>query len=255
MSIEIVGVYKSFRQNGKKQVVLSGVDLTIPTSSSVTIIGRSGTGKSVLLKLITRLFFPDAGSIRVDGIEVTTASRGSIYELRENIGFLFQGSALFDSMTVRENVGFALCERSKLALKEINDIVIQRLKAVGLKEDVLDKMPSELSGGMKKRVALARVLATDPKYILYDEPTTGLDPITADAINDLIISTREQFGVTSIVVTHDMTSAFKVSDYVAMLYGGRIIEWGTPEEILKTQNPYVRQFVQGSSKGPISMLE
>lgn len=256
MSIELTGVHKAFPQDGQEAfVVLGGVDLVIPSQSSVTIIGRSGSGKSVMLKLITGLLRPEQGSIRVSGIEVTTASRKILYALRARIGFLFQGAALFDSLSVRDNVIFGLREKGGLEEGAIDGIVEECLNDVGLKAEVMEKMPAELSGGMKKRVALARVLAMKPEYILYDEPTTGLDPITADAINDLIIETRVKFGVTSIVVTHDMASAFKVSDTVAMLYKGRIIEQGSPEQLLKTENEYVRQFVQGSSRGPISMLE
>lgn len=249
-------IAKTFFEEGTDPfMVLDGVTLTIPTGSSVAIIGRSGSGKSVTLKIITGLLRPDAGSVRVQGVEVTTARHAALYEVRRRIGFLFQGSALFDSLNVLDNVGFSLREKGELSPDAINDIVVERLEDVGLKPEVRLKMPADLSGGMKKRVALARVLAMNPEYILYDEPTTGLDPITADAINDLIIETREKFGVTSIVVTHDMASAFKTADTVAMLYKGRVIETGTPEEILRTANPYVRQFVQGSSKGPIPILE
>ena len=256
MSIELEGLTKTFREEGTDPfTVLDGVTLTIPTGSSVAIIGRSGSGKSVTLKIITGLLKPDAGSVRVQGVEVTSARRAALYDIRRRIGFLFQGSALFDSLNVLDNVGFSLKEKGELSPDAINDIVVERLEDVGLKPEVRLKMPADLSGGMKKRVALARVLAMNPEYILYDEPTTGLDPITADAINDLIIETREKFGVTSIVVTHDMASAFKTADTVAMLYKGRVIETGTPEEILRTANPYVRQFVQGSSKGPIPILE
>ncbi len=256
MSIELSGLSKAFRLPDERQVrVLDGVDLVIPSGDSTVIIGRSGSGKSVILKHIVGLMKPDDGSVRVDGIEVTTATKEQLYALRSRVGFLFQLSALFDSMDVNDNIAFALREKGELAQEEIDDIVVRRLNDVGLKEEVRWKMPSDLSGGMKKRVALARVLAMNPEYLLYDEPTTGLDPITSDAINDLIIETREKFGVTSVVVTHDMASAFKVADKVSMLYKGRIIQTGSPEEILKTENPYVRQFVQGSSKGPISILE
>jgi phospholipid/cholesterol/gamma-HCH transport system ATP-binding protein len=256
VSIELTDIKKTFHADGAEPfTVLDGVTLTIPSGSSVGIIGRSGSGKSVTLKIITALLTSDAGSVRVKGVEVTTASRRELYDIRRRIGFLFQGAALFDSLNVLDNVGFSLREKGELPPAEIDAIVVERLEDVGLKPEVRFKMPADLSGGMKKRVALARVLAMNPEYVLYDEPTTGLDPITADAINDLIIETREKFGVTSIVVTHDMASAFKTADTIAMLYKGRVIETGTPEEILRTENPYVRQFVQGSSKGPIPILE
>jgi len=256
VSIELTDVRKTFHTEGAESLtVLDGVTLTIPAGSSVGIIGRSGSGKSVTLKIIIALLAADTGSIKVKGVEVTTASRRELYDVRRRIGFLFQGSALFDSLNVLDNIGFSLREKGELSSTEIDAIVAERLEDVGLKPEVRFKMPTDLSGGMKKRVALARALAMNPEYMLYDEPTTGLDPITAAAINDLIVETKEKFGVTSIVVTHDMASAFKTADTIAMLYQGRVIETGTPEEILRTENPYVRQFVQGSSKGPIPILE
>jgi phospholipid/cholesterol/gamma-HCH transport system ATP-binding protein len=256
MSIELTDVSKRFPQaGGDPLVVLDGCGLVIPTGRCTVVIGKSGSGKSVILKHITGLMRPDKGSVRVAGIEVTTATNQALFTLRARIGFLFQGSALFDSMSVHDNVAFALRERKMVSEREIEEIVVGRLMDVGLKPEVAEKMPADLSGGMKKRVALARVLAFKPDYILYDEPTTGLDPITADAINDLIVETGKKFGVTSVVVTHDMASARKVGDTIAMLYKGRIIETLPTAEFMASRNPFVRQFVDGSSRGPISMLE
>ncbi|MGQ9630715.1 MAG: ABC transporter ATP-binding protein [bacterium] len=235
------------------QLVLDHLDLDIGDGETTVIIGRSGCGKSVLLKHIIGLMKPDAGTIRVDGVEITKLGGREFAEIQKRFGMLFQGSALFDSMTVEENVGFSLREHTSASEEEVRRRVIECLRIVGLK-DVEGKRPSELSGGMQKRVALARAIAMNPQFILYDEPTTGLDPITADAITDLMIDLQKRLGVTSIVVTHDIVSAYKIANSIAMLYGGRIIERGTPEEIKNTANPYVRQFITGSSRGPIDIL-
>lgn len=245
--IEVIDVYKSF---GSLEV-LRGVNLKVKKGESVTIIGGSGSGKSVLLKHIIGLLFPDRGKVIVDGQVVNELDDEQLNELRKKFGMLFQGAALFDSLTVWENVGFGLKQHTKLSDKEIRAIATEKLALVGLK-NVEDKMPSELSGGMKKRVGLARAIAMNPAIILYDEPTTGLDPITADSINDLIIDLRKKLGVTSVAITHDMHSAYKISDRIAMLYKGRIIETGMPEEIKNTSNPIVRQFITGSAVGPIT---
>jgi phospholipid/cholesterol/gamma-HCH transport system ATP-binding protein len=256
VSIELIGVSKRFDQPGSEPlVVLDGIDLVIPTGGATVIIGKSGSGKSVILKHICGLLKPDRGAVRVAGVDATTASKAQLYALRARVGFLFQGGALFDSMSVHDNVAFALRERRRFPEDAITEIVVRRLQDVGLNPEIREKMPADLSGGMKKRVALARVLAFDPAYILYDEPTTGLDPITADAINDLIVETRHKFGVTTVVVTHDMASAQKVGETIAMLYKGRIIASETTASFMASANPYVRQFVDGSSRGPISMLE
>ena len=244
--IEIKGVHKRFRDNH----VLTGVDLTINKGETTVILGRSGCGKSVLLKLIMGLMKPDQGEILVNGDSVPSMNDKQLSKLRQKFGMLFQASALFDSMTVDENVGLGLREHTKVPEEEIRKRVAEKLKMVGLSE-VEDQKPAELSGGMKKRVGLARAIAMDPEYVLYDEPTTGLDPIMADVINELIISLRNTLTITSIAVTHDIVSAYKIADRIAMLYEGKIIFVGTPEEVRKTDNPVVRQFVEGSAEGPI----
>ena len=245
--IEITDLYKSF---GSLQV-LRGVNLTVEKGESMTVIGGSGSGKSVLIKHIIGLLFPDRGQVSVDGQVLNSLDEEGLNDVRKKFGMLFQGAALFDSLTVWENVGFGLKQHTKMSDKEIRAIATQKLALVGLK-DVEDKMPVDLSGGMKKRVGLARAIAMDPQIILYDEPTTGLDPITADAINDLIIDLRKKLGVTSVSITHDMHSAYKISDRIAMLYKGEIQEIGTPDEIKGTTNPIVKQFITGSAVGPIT---
>jgi phospholipid/cholesterol/gamma-HCH transport system ATP-binding protein len=245
--IEIIDVHKSFGSLD----VLRGVNLTIEKGESMTVIGGSGSGKSVLIKHVIGLLHPDKGRVVVDGQVMNDLDEFGLNELRKKFGMLFQMAALFDSLTVWENVGFSLTQHTKLSEKEIREIATQKLALVGLK-DVEDKMPSELSGGMKKRVGLARAIAMDPAIILYDEPTTGLDPIAADAINDLIVDLRKKLGVTSVSITHDMHSAYKISDRIAMLYKGEILETGTPDQIRNTANPIVHQFITGSAVGPIT---
>jgi phospholipid/cholesterol/gamma-HCH transport system ATP-binding protein len=245
--IELVSLYKSF---GSLQV-LRGVNLAVEKGESMTVIGGSGSGKSVLIKHIIGLLFPDKGKIIIDGQVLNELDEFDLNELRKKFGMLFQGAALFDSLNVWENVGFSLKQHTKLSNTEIRKIATEKLALVGLK-DVEDKMPSELSGGMKKRVGLARAICMDAEIILYDEPTTGLDPITADSINDLIVDLRKKLGVTSVAITHDMQSAYKISDRIAMLYKGEIQEIGTPDQIRNTTNPIVRQFITGSAVGPIT---
>ncbi len=245
--IEIRNVHKSFGAHH----VLRGADLAVEKGESMTVIGGSGSGKSVLLKHIIGLLFPDKGTVIIDGQEISALDGEGLNELRKKFGMLFQLAALFDSLTVWENVGFALKQHTKMSDDEIRAVATKKLELVGLK-GVEDKMPADLSGGMKKRVGLARAIAMDPAIILYDEPTTGLDPIMADAINDLIIDLRKKLGVTSVAITHDMQSAYKISDRIAMLYKGRILETGTPDEIRNTENPIVRQFITGSAVGPIT---
>ena len=247
--IVLRGITKSFGDNR----VLDGLDFTIRRGETVVVIGRSGEGKSVMLKHIVRLLEPDAGSVWVDGTEVTALERRELFELRKRFGMLFQGAALFDSMTICENIGLGLQEHFGLSEEEIRARACKCLAQVGL-QAVEDKLPSELSGGMKKRAGLARAIAMEPDYILYDEPTTGLDPITSDAINDLIIQLQRELNVTSIVVTHDMASAFKVADRIAMLHQGRIIYDDTVEATRETDNPVVRQFIEGSAQGPLSVF-
>ncbi|MGN0024548.1 MAG: ABC transporter ATP-binding protein [Candidatus Avelusimicrobium sp.] len=247
--IKIVDLKKSF---GPKEV-LRGVNLTIEEGKTTCILGGSGSGKSTLIKCLIRLEDATSGEILVDGKDITKIrSEIKLAAIRRHFGYLFQEGALFDSMSVGENVAFGLKYLTDTPLSEYPKIIKEKLALVGLK-DVENLNPSELSGGMKKRVSLARVLAVNPKVILYDEPTTGLDPIMSDIISDLIIDLKSKLGVTSVVITHDMHSAFKISDYIAFLYEGKILLYGTPEEFRKTDNPYVKQFVEGSSHGPIQM--
>jgi len=247
--IRVVGLMKSF---GGKQV-LRGVDLDVFEGETLVILGGSGSGKTVLIKCIIGLIDPDAGEIYVKDREITGLGEKEMNEVRKRFGMLFQGAALFDSMTVWENVGFGLRSQRRLRDAEIRRIAKEKLELLGLK-GVEERMPVELSGGMKKRVGLARAIATEPEILLYDEPTTGLDPILADAINDLIMKTKEKLTVTSIVITHDLRSAYKIADRIAMLYQGKIIEVGSPAEIQNSGNPIVQQFIQGRSEGPISLL-
>ena len=244
--IKITGLRKKL---GVKQV-LDGIDLEIATGETVVILGPSGTGKSVLLKHILGLMPADQGTIEVDGENIVGLGETALNQIRRRFGMLFQGAALFDSMTIGENVATPLREHLELPESEIQRLVHERLEWVGLK-DVEDLKPSSLSGGMRKRVGLARAIVMDPQFILYDEPTTGLDPINSDVINELVRSMQKRLGVTSIVVTHDLHSAFKVGDRMAMLYAGKVVFSGTPEETRTTRNPYVRQFMDGSSVGPI----
>jgi len=234
---------------GSKQV-LRGVSLNVGHGESVVIIGRSGTGKSVLLKHVVGLIQPDSGTVRVDGVDVPSLGVKDLLELRKQMGMLFQGGALFDSLTVGENVGLPLREHTDVNDTQVELVVHEKLHLVGLDQVELMR-PSNLSGGMKKRAALARALALNPKIMLYDEPTTGLDPITADLINRLIRRLQERLGITSIAVTHDMRSAYHIADRIAMLHEGRIHAIGTPAEIQGTTDPAVRQFIEGSAEGPL----
>ncbi len=244
--IELIELHKSFGSNH----VLRGVNLKVEKGESMVVIGGSGSGKSVLIKHIIGTLKPDSGSVLIDGVDIAGLTENELYETRKRFGMLFQGAALFDSMRVWENVAFALMRHGKLKEKDAKDMAIEKLRMVGL-VGVEDLMPSELSGGMKKRVGLARAIAHAPEILLYDEPTTGLDPIMADAINDLIIEMRQRLSVTSVAITHDMNSAYKIADRIAMLYEGRIIEVGTPDEIKNTGNEIIRQFITGSATGPI----
>lgn len=244
--IKIRDVHKSF----DSKVVLRGVNLDIFDSEKLVVIGRSGCGKSVLLKLILNLLNPDKGYILVEDIAIKKVGQTDLFMLRKQFGFLFQGAALFDSMTVAENIALPLIEHTRMSPFRVKDKVAEKLELVGL-PGIEDLKPSELSGGMKKRVGLARAIVMDPKYILYDEPTTGLDPIMAANIDKLIVKLSEKLNVTSIVVTHDMQSVRKVADRVVMLHHGKIIYSGTPEELNTTPNPVVRQFVNANAEGPI----
>jgi len=245
--IEIINLCKSF--NGHP--VLDNLNLNINTGETTVIIGRSGCGKSVLLKHIIGILKPDSGQVIVDGKDVTKMDEKELNLLRLKFGMLFQGAALFDSLNVRDNVGFNMIEHMNSKPSEIDKAVKESLALVGLK-GIEDKKPAELSGGMRKRVGLARAICIRPHIILYDEPTTGVDPIMGDAVNDLIRELHNKLKITSIAVTHDMTSAYKIADRIAMLYNGKIIANGTPDEIKNTKDPIVRQFVTGASKGPIT---
>ena len=247
--ISVKNLHKSF---GHK-VVLDGVDIDIAEGESLVVIGGSGTGKSVLIKCIQGIITPDEGSIKINGKESVGADRKEAEKLYSKMGILFQGGALFDSLTVWENVAFGLIENQKMPRKKAKQEAVKYLRQVGLSEDVADLSPSELSGGMQKRVGLARAIATNPEIIFFDEPTTGLDPIMADVINDLIINSVKKIGASALTITHDMASARKFADRIAMLYKGKIVWQGSVQELDTTDNPYVRQFVQGSSHGPIKV--
>ncbi len=232
--------------------VLDGVDLDIPEGKTLVIMGLSGMGKSTLLRAIIRLLEPESGSIFIDGKDILKMNLHQLYEIRKKIGMVFQKAALFDSLTIAENVGFGLKEHTKMSEEEIQKIVSEKLAIVDLagKEDLY---PAELSGGMQKRASLARAISTNPEVVLYDEPTTGLDPVISNVINNLILSLQNRFKVTSIVVTHDLNSAYMVADEIAMLHRGKIIERGTPEEFKNSKNPIVQQFIKGEIHGPISV--
>jgi len=247
--IKLVDIHKSFGQ----QKVLDGLNLDIEDGKTTVIIGGSGGGKSVLLKHIIGLLKPDSGQVFVDDIDIASLNDKGLNEVRKKFGMLFQEAALFDSMNVMGNVAFPLREHTRKKEKEIREIVRERLKAVGLL-GVENKMPSELSGGMRKRVGLARAIAMHPQIVLFDEPTTGLDPVMTEAINELIVETQKNFDLTCVVISHDVQSIFTVGHKIAMLYKGRIIEYGTPEKIKMSSNPVLRQFLSGSLEGPISVI-
>jgi phospholipid/cholesterol/gamma-HCH transport system ATP-binding protein len=247
--IRFIGVKKSF----ERRKVFDSLDLDIVRGETLVVIGRSGCGKSVLLKHITGLMSPDTGSILFEGEDITHFNRKKLFEMRMHFGMLFQSSALFDSLSVGENLALPLRKHTELREEEIERIVREKLELVGL-TDVYDSFPAEMSGGMKKRVGLARAVVMNPKVVLYDEPTTGLDPIMADVIDDLIRTLQRELKITSVVVTHDIKSAYLVGDRIAMLHEGKIIFSGTPDEVRETQNPMLRQFIEGNSEGPIRPL-
>ena len=241
--IEIKNIHKSFDE----KEVLKGINLEIPDGQTTVVIGRSGCGKSVLLKQIIGLMKPDKGEIFIEGKDIVKMDQKEIYKIRSKFGFLFQGSALFDSLDVEENVGLALKENTKKSYGEIEKVVAEKLELVGLPGTQRMKT-ADLSGGMKKRVALARALATNPEYILYDEPTTGLDPVMGDAIDDLIKELAEKLSVTSIVVTHDIFSVYDVADKVALMNEGKIYFHGTPKELVETKDKIIRTFLCRTDK-------
>ena len=247
--IAVSGLRKSF---GRKRV-LDGVEIAVGAGESLVIIGGSGTGKSVLIKCIIGLLRPDAGSIRIDGEETVGISRSARAQLMHKFGMLFQGSALFDSLSVWENVAFGLAQGRGMPREQAREIALQKLASVGLGAEVATLSPAELSGGMQKRVALARAIAAEPEILFFDEPTTGLDPIMADVINQLIVECVRGLGATAISITHDMVSTRKIADRVAMLHNGQIVWQGPAAEIDRANNPYVDQFVHGRADGPIRM--
>lgn len=251
IAISIKDLKKSF---GEKQV-LKGINLDIVRHKTTVILGLSGSGKSTIIKHIVGLLKPDSGEIWVDGINVAIADEETIFKIRKKVGFLFQSGALFDSMNVFENVAFPLREHTKLSNEEILKKVEKALEMVGLKpKEVLRLFPDELSGGMRKRVGLARTIIMEPEIILYDEPTTGLDPITSDLISSMIRHLQNELNVTSVLISHDIKESFKSGDYFAFLYDGKIIEYGDKENFKNTTNEYVQQFLHGESVGPIKIV-
>jgi phospholipid/cholesterol/gamma-HCH transport system ATP-binding protein len=244
--IEIIDLHKSFNS----QKVLNGVNLKIEDKDVMIIMGSSGCGKSVLIKHIIGLLMPDKGSILINGVDITTLDTKELDRIRERLGVLFQGGALFDSLTVYGNVAFPLREKTKLSKMEIRDRVMQALEDVGLK-GMGKKYPAELSGGMKKRVAFARALISEPAIVLFDEPTTGLDPVITSSIHELIKATHGKYGYTGVIISHEVPRIFEICNKVAMLHDGVIVDSGTPEEIVNSMNPIIRQFISGSHEGPI----
>jgi phospholipid/cholesterol/gamma-HCH transport system ATP-binding protein len=236
--IDVRNVYKSFGSNQ----VLKGVSIKMMPGTTTVVLGGSGSGKTVLMKHIMGLYKPDSGEVIVDGENVSRMDRQELARFRTRMGMVFQSAALFDSMTVYENVAFALREHTNLSEPEIRERVRDKLAVVDL-HDVEDKYPAELSGGMRKRVGLARAIVRDPKIVLYDEPTTGLDPLTTESVDEMIIGAREKLGVTSVVISHDVGSTFHIADVIAMLYDGRIVEVGPPEKLRKSQEPHTRHFL------------
>jgi phospholipid/cholesterol/gamma-HCH transport system ATP-binding protein len=246
--VALRGVHKAFGDNA----VLNGLDLDIGVGESVVVIGCSGCGKSVMIKCLLGLLSTDSGSVKIDGEELA-GDRAARERAIRKIGMLFQNGALFDSLSIWENVAFGLIQAQGVARQAARDIAIDTLAQVGLGPDVVDLYPAELSGGMRKRVGLARAVATKPEIILFDEPTTGLDPIMADVINDLIIKCTRELGATALTITHDMTSARKIADRIAMIYGGKIIWQGPVDEVDASGSPHVDQFINGRAEGPIQL--
>lgn len=248
VKLDLRGVCKTFGKNA----VLKNLDLSVPAGKSLVVIGGSGTGKSVMLKCILGLIQPDSGSIMIDGKESVKASATDRAQMMIKFGMLFQGAALFDSLRIWENVAFGLIHGRGMNKKEAKDIAIEKICAVGLKPQVAELFPAELSGGMQKRVGLARAVATHPEILFFDEPTTGLDPIMADVINHLIVEQVQGLGATALSITHDMGSVRKIADYVAMIHDGQIIWKGAVDDLDHSGNPYVDQFIHGRAEGPIT---
>lgn len=247
VKIELCNLHKKF---GSKNV-LNGVNLKIKKGESLVILGGSGSGKSVLIKIIASIIEPDSGSIFIDSVDFLKAKQSQKQQIIDKMGFLFQGGALFDSLKIWENVAFRLLNHHKINQKDARDIAIEKLTMVGLNSKVADLYPSELSGGMQKRASLARAIASNPDIIFFDEPTTGLDPIMSNVINDLIVDNSKRLGATTITITHDLDSAQRIADKVAMLYNGKIIWLGNVGDIMNSGNPFLDQFVNRRSEGPI----
>jgi phospholipid/cholesterol/gamma-HCH transport system ATP-binding protein len=245
---------KNLIKNFGTKEVLKGIDLQVNEGESVVILGGSGSGKSVLIKIIATLIAPTSGTIEVDGKNIAGISENERDKLMEKFGFLFQGGALFDSLPIWENVAFRLLNHKKMPRQQAREVALQKLKAVGLSEKTADLFPAELSGGMQKRASLARAIAANPEIIFFDEPTTGLDPIMADVINDLIVANSKELGATTITITHDMHSARKIADKVAMLFDGKIIWFGDVKDMYSSGNAYLDQFIHGRAQGPINFL-
>jgi len=250
MKIDIVGLHKSFRSTK----VLDGIDLKLPEGRITVVIGPSGTGKSVLLKHVLGLIRPGSGHINIDGRDITAMDDFELNEVRKNFGVCFQDAALFDSMTVGENIGFPFKVHTRLTHDEIMERVRDLLREVGL-SGIEQKMPSQISGGMRKRVGLARAIALGPQVLLFDEPTTGLDPVMSNAINALIREVQRKTGATSLVISHDIQGALYLADFMVMLYQGRVAFSGVPEEFQQTSDPLVRQFMEGGIEGPINPIQ
>lgn len=250
IKLAVSNLFKSF----DNKEVLRGIDLEVAQGESLVILGGSGSGKSVLIKIIANLIAPNSGEIIIDGKNVSNINQSQRDKLMEKFGFLFQGGALFDSLTIWENIAFRLLYQQKMDKISARKIALEKLSSVGLAAKVADLYPSELSGGMQKRASLARAIAAEPEIIFFDEPTTGLDPIMADVINDLIIANSKQLGATTITITHDMHSANKIADKIAMLYEGKIIWKGDKKDMYNSENPYLDQFIHGRARGPINFL-
>ena len=249
IKIKVSNLHKSFGNHN----VLDGIDLEVKEGSSMVILGGSGTGKSVLIKTIVGLLTPDSGKVEIDGVDTTYFSGKARFRIMEKCGFLFQAGALFDSLTIEDNITFFAEKLNKLSSVQKRNLAAEKLHAVGLHSNVLNLLPAELSGGMQKRVSLARAICTNPKIIFFDEPTTGLDPIMANVINDLIIKVRKDLGATTVTITHDMNSATQIATDIAMIYEGKILWKGTKDEVKKTANPYLHQFIHGLTEGPIKV--
>lgn len=249
LKIQVKSLHKYLGANK----VLDGIDLTVKKGSSLVILGGSGTGKSVLIKTIIGLMKPDSGSIEVDGIEISNIATSKRFKIMEKCGFLFQGGALFDSLSVEDNITFFAEKLYNLSKNEKKELAASKLKSVGLAENVLNLYPAELSGGMQKRVSLARAICADPEIIFFDEPTTGLDPIMANVINELMVKVSEELGATTITITHDMNSAYMVAKEAALIYQGKIIWKGSKQEMKNADNPYLHQFINGLPTGPIAV--